>query len=35
MFDKKWVWLLMGAAAGYVLAPKLRTLPLFSKLPSL
>lgn len=32
---KKWLWLLVAFGAGVVLAPKVRTLPLASKLPSL
>jgi hypothetical protein len=32
---KKWLWLALAFGAGVVLAPKVRTLPLVSKLPSL
>lgn len=32
---KKWLWLAAAFAAGVILAPKVRTLPLASKLPSL
>ena len=32
---KKWLWLAVAFGAGVILAPKVRTLPGFSKLPSL
>lgn len=32
---KKWMWLGVVFLAGVVAAPKVRTLPLLSKLPSL
>lgn len=33
--DKKYMWLAAGVLLGVVLAPKLRSLPVLDKLPSI